>query len=396
MSLEPLNVDYLRGRKVCATGRLFTLTHAELSKLVVACGGEFIQTPTRSGFILIVGEGGWPSDRQDGSVNQTFDKARRLKAYGYNITIIAEDEFLEELGLQSSAGSIRGPHTIGDLSRILHISPVRIRRWLRTGLIQPISTVHQIPYFDFHQVSFIKCLHELIENGASTSDIQLGLDQVRELLPHGESLESLWANIERDGRVLIRLRDRLIDHTGQRYLDFEASGEGNPTLFAEQVEFGIHDLCDEALALEEDGKIEEAAAVYRRAIELKSDNATLRFDLGNVLFQLRRLDESREEFAVAVSIDSEFAMAWHNLGCVHAEMGEWEEAESALCTALSLVPTYADSHVTLAEVYRKQGRHVEAARHQRAYQQFSHKERLLASRTQLLRVVDDVDELGVS
>ena len=145
--------------------------------------------------------------------------------------------------------------------------------------------------------------------------------------------------------------------------------------------------------MEDEERFEEAASVYRRALELKPENAILRFDLGNTLFQLGRVEESRREFREAVRYDSDFAMAWHNLGSVNAALGEWSEAENALCTALSLVPTFADSHLTLSEVLRNLGRHAEATRHERAYREFSQQERLLASREQLLRIVgDEVDD----
>ena len=43
----PLNCDYLKDQKVCVTGRLVSLTHAELAELVRSCGGTFIRTPKR-------------------------------------------------------------------------------------------------------------------------------------------------------------------------------------------------------------------------------------------------------------------------------------------------------------------------------------------------------------
>jgi tetratricopeptide (TPR) repeat protein len=390
--IECLNLEYLQGRKVCATGRLVAMTHGELARLVSACGGTFIPTPRKCGFLLVVGDGGWPKDDLDDTANQVFRRARRLKACGYNIELTSEEDFLDRLGLSQSAGAIRGPHTIGDLSKMLEISSVRLRRWLRAGLIHPTSTQFQIPYFDFHQVAFIKHLHESIEQGASTAGLRRGLEQCREFLPHGDSLYTQWTNIERDGRVLLRLRDRLIDQTGQRYLDFDALSDEESTVFATSLEAGFHDLCDEALALEEEGHLEEATVIYRRALELKPDNATLHYDLGNVLFQLGQTEASLANFSLAVDADPEFAMAWHNLGSVHAQQGDWKQAEAALREALSLLPTYADSHFTLAAVLRKLGRPIEAGRHDSAYHEFSQANSPLATRAQLLRVVHGDEE----
>lgn len=381
-----LNAAYVKDRKVCATGRLVSMTHDELAKLVRGCGGDFLRSPRRSSFILVVGDGGWPSER-DGSLNQVFDRARRLKAYGYSIDFIAEEDFLERLGLRQSAGAIRGRHTLSDLSRLLGISSVRLRCWMRAGLISPVVTQFQLPFFDFHQVAFVKQLQELLEQGASLANIRRGIEQVQDLLPHGDSLSTLFANIERDGRVLIRQRDHLVDHTGQKYFDFEATGDNDPTLFASAVQSGFHDLCDEALALEDEGRLDEAAETYERALELEPDHPTLHYDLGNVLFQLGQSEASIGRFREALRFDPEFAMAWHNLGCVYAHLSAWDHAEPSLRRALELVPTYADSHFTLAEVLRRQGKRGEAEKHQLASVELSSAECLVSTRQSLLRVV---------
>ena len=383
---EDLNADLLRGQKVCVTGRLVSMTHADLAKVVRGCGGTFLQNPKRFGFTLVVGDNGWPTDT-GGSISTVFDRTRKLKACGYPIQIISEDDFLERLGLGQCADTIRGLHTFSDLNRILDISIVRLRRWMRVGLIQPVETQFQIPFFDFRQVAFVKQLHELIEDGASLSNIRKSVEQAKNLLPQGESLLEQLTWVELDGRVLFRLRDELVDQTGQAYFDFEASSNNDATIFAKEVQGGIHDLCDEALTLEENGELEEAAQVYRRALQLTPDHPTLHYDLGNVLFRLQQTSESLDHFREAVRQDADFAMAWHNLGSVYAHLGAWGEAESPLRRALDLVPNYADSHFTLAEVLRQLGRPAEAVRHQSAYQKLSKADCLRTAREELFRVV---------
>lgn len=240
------SVDYLKDRKVCVTGRLVSMTHADLANAVRTYGGTFLQNSRRCGFILVVGDNGWPSDSH-GSINAVFDRARQLKASGYPIEFISEDEFLERLGLAQYSDAIRGRHTLSDLSCLLDISTVRLRRWMRVGLIQPVETQFQIPFFDFRQVAFIKQLHDLVEDGASLSNIRKSVEQAKSLLPQGQSLFEQLSTIELDGRVLLRLRDELIDQTGQSYFDFESGDADDATIFAKQVQAGLHDLCDEAL-----------------------------------------------------------------------------------------------------------------------------------------------------
>ena len=388
---ESINAAYLTSRKVCATGRLVSMTQGELQRIVQECGGEYLPRPRRTGFILVVGDDGWPSEA-DGSMSQVFQRARRLKLYGYPIEFTTEEAFLENLGFFRSASAIRGPHTLGDLSRILSVPTVRLRKWLRLGLIRAEATCYQIPYFSFHQVSFIKQLVSALERGASLAAIRHGIEQSKELLPHGQSLCELCSAIQQDGRIVMRQSDQLLDHSGQRYFDFESPVESEP-VFAEAVRVGIHDLCDEALAKEEAGELESAAETYQRALQLDPRHPTLLFDLGNVLFQLGRIQDSIANFQVALECDPEFAMAWHNLGSVYGQQGNFEEAASALRRAVELVPTYADSHFLLAEVLRNMGRSSEARQHEAAYQEHSRIDCLLASREHSLRVFGaDEDE----
>jgi tetratricopeptide (TPR) repeat protein len=262
-----------------------------------------------------------------------------------------------------------------------------LRRWLGVGLIQPVAIRCSLAYFDFHQIAFIKQLQGLLEGGTSLAQIRRGIEQTRSLLPPGASIDGLVANLERDGRVLLRLRERLVDQMGQQYFEFEPANGGASTVFVDAMQHAIHDLCDDALALEEAGSLDEASQTYERALQLQPDHPTLHFDLGNVLFQLGRHDEALAAFRHATRLDTEFAMAWHNLGSVHAQQRAWDEAEAALRRALELVPTYADSHFTLAQVLRIQGRQQDAATHERAYHVHSKAECLLATRQSHLRVV---------
>src|SRR5687768_2725124 len=177
-----LNHDYLRQRKVCVTGRLFSMTHAELAELTQALGGTFLRYPTRSSFLLLIGDDGWPAEN-DGSPSQILDRAQKLRAYGYRIDFVTEEEFLEEVGLTEPAGAIRGQHTISDLARMLNVTSVRLRHWLRIGLIQPVQSTNRLAYFDFHQVAFAKRLCELLDGGASLGAIRDGIERVRSWFP---------------------------------------------------------------------------------------------------------------------------------------------------------------------------------------------------------------------
>ena len=393
---EHLDPTAIRGRKVCVSGRLVLMNHAEMAELVAVCGGTYVRYPTRSSLLIVSGAAGWPEDHHQPAPTRVVKRACELKALGYAIEFASEDDFLEKLGLHDSADEIRGRHTIKDLSRILGVPGARIRRWIRAGLIEPVASTHPLVCFDFHQVAAAKHLAELVSSGTSLTKIGRGMEQAAELFcAAGEhSCLEFLARIEADGRFLIRVRDQLMDHLGQSYFDFEDTGcatvPGGPGL--ESGAEKTDSLFDTALSLEEAGRLAEAVGAYELAIEYAPRDAVLHFNLGNVLCELEQKVASAASYERAVQNDPHFAEAWNNLGNVCADLGRTDEALRALRQAVQLVPSYADAHYNLAEVLESASQTVASAQHRAAHRRFSTANRLLAGRKHVLRLITEAGE----
>ena len=71
--------NFLKSRKVCVTGQLATMTHAELAALVESAGGTFLPGPRRTGFVLVVGSSG---DVDKGCPTRSLRRANRLRTCG--------------------------------------------------------------------------------------------------------------------------------------------------------------------------------------------------------------------------------------------------------------------------------------------------------------------------
>lgn len=363
-----LNRDLLLGRRVCATGRLYSMTHSQLAELVRDCGGVYARWPARGDNLIVIGDDGWPAEH-NGSPGRVFDRALELRQQGHAVEFAAEADFLEQLGLTEPAGALRGRHTICDLARILDVSPSRIRRWMRVGLVEPIESVHRLAYFDFHQVAFARRLCELLEGGTTLAAIREGLEQARAWLPTTHLPLPHLARLEHDGRILLRLNDALLDVRGQRYFDFDSTTLLNSSMLvvpqpASNLEAAWH--FDQGVNLEDAGQFDEAAAAYGRAAALEPRDPVLQFNWGNVLFELGRQGEATERFRAAVALDPDYAEAWNNLGNALAAEGELAQAADALRRAVQLVPGYGDAHYNLARVLDRQGKQAEAASHRRS------------------------------
>jgi superkiller protein 3 len=113
-----------------------------------------------------------------------------------------------------------------------------------------------------------------------------------------------------------------------------------------------------ALALVELGRLEDAAAHYKRSLELEP-KAEIYSDLGFVMAQLGQPDEARADYQKALELDPNCASAHFNLAVMFAQAGAFGEAEAQFRLALAGKST-AETHNGLGYVLARQGRADEA------------------------------------
>ena len=69
-----------------------------------------------------------------------------------------------------------------------------------------------------------------------------------------------------------------------------------------------------AMCCSDQGKLDEAIACYRRALELKPDYAVAHNNLGNALKDQGKLDEAAACYRRALELKPDYAAAHNNLG----------------------------------------------------------------------------------
>lgn len=238
----------------------------------------------------------------------------------------------------SNSAAICRHYTISDLSRILRVTPWRIRRWVKLGLLTPLEWAERLQTFDFHQASLAKRLCELLAQGATLAAVRRQLEQLARWLPEDNAPLARLARLE-PTRLLVRMDERLLDGVGQLHFDF---GDDANTMLAAafDVQDDLDELFETALAQEDAGELAVAAETYRRALALDPVEPVLHFNLGNVLYGLGQLSESRASLQQAVQLDPRYAEAWNNLGNVLAELGRIEEGLRSFRQSLLLAPGY--------------------------------------------------------
>jgi tetratricopeptide (TPR) repeat protein len=131
-----------------------------------------------------------------------------------------------------------------------------------------------------------------------------------------------------------------------------------------------------ALLREQQGDLDGALELYRRAVEVDATDFRALFNMAVIY-----IDEKGDHVAGvralrrAIRLDPELARAHIYLGrslVFLADPADYPEAERALLRGLELDPTGAllpMAHLALAELYRRTGRPAEAQRHQRLGEQ---------------------------
>jgi predicted O-linked N-acetylglucosamine transferase (SPINDLY family) len=102
-----------------------------------------------------------------------------------------------------------------------------------------------------------------------------------------------------------------------------------------------------ANALQAQGKLDEAEAIYRHALGTAPQTERIWSNLGTLLQRRNRLAEAEQAYRHAIDIDPLQPQPLNNLGTILRTLGRNEEAEKAYRRALAIRPTYAEAQFNL-------------------------------------------------
>ena len=113
-------------------------------------------------------------------------------------------------------------------------------------------------------------------------------------------------------------------------------------------------------ALKDQGKLDEAVACFRRALALKPNYAKAHSNLGVALKDQEKLDEAVASFRRALELNPNYAEAQSNLGVALRRQGNPDAALACYRRALELKPDYAEAHNNVGNALKEQGKLDEA------------------------------------
>ena len=354
----------LHGQVVVFTGKLSSLGRRDARALVARLGGATADDVNAKTTMVVIGAEGFGTSGEspDSSAREKSNKLKRAEELNAEraaqITILSEDEFCRLAGLPAPEALKRQYHAMRDLmARYRSLREDHLRYLVKYGVIRPVLKTNADTFFAFPDLSPIKQANDELARGASFRSV------VRTLLA------------SREGQLTFDFR---LDAAPARII---ALSERKPRPSAEPPAPGV-DARNTALAEEyfraasvlDDGdeiKLSDAAAAYRKALELDPSLVAALINLANIHYSRDELAEAQALYERAISLESDFFEAHFNLGNIYHDLGRFTEAQACYREALRLNPYYADTHFYLAVTCEKTGASQEARPHWRAYQQLA-------------------------
>jgi len=230
-----------------------------------------------------------------------------------------------------------------------------MQKW---GLIRPARGQSGEESYSFADVAVVRQADDALAEGASFRAV------LRHLLASRAGQLTLDFRIEAQPAKVLQLRRREMPPLAA-LMDPVLSA---PASSAEQ-HFVAASLIDDG----DPANFDEAAAAYRRALEVDPYLVPALINLANVHYARDEIAEAQALYERAIALEPDVFEAHFNLGNIFHDLGLYGEAQTCYRDALKLNPTYADAHFYLAVTLEKDGQSRDARAHWRAYQQLAPK-----------------------
>ncbi|WP_044247545.1 tetratricopeptide repeat protein [Chondromyces apiculatus] len=258
--------------------------------------------------------------------------------------------------------------TTSEVAKLLGVSAGRLRTLDRAGIVAPSGRRKGRRAYTFSDLIALRAARDLLGRRVRLRDVARAIENIVTALPRvTRPLNEL--RIVSDGQaVVVRSAAGSFEPlTGQMVLDFEVNELRDDVVrvLRPRVEKDrsrtAYDLYMRASQLDEDPEtMDDAEALYRRALEIDPWLAIATTNLGNICF--RRGDEAQAEvlYRKALQMDPEQPEAQYNLGYVMLDRGQAPEAIAFFKGAIESDPRFADAYYNLAMAYEQVGESAKA------------------------------------
>ncbi len=344
----------LAGQHVVFTGKLSLLGRKDARQLVSRLGGVAADDVTARTTLVVVGAEGF------GAV--ASDKSNKLKrAEELHVRVVTEEEFCGMAGVPTPGLLKQQYHALRDLlARYRSLREDHVRYLVKCGVLRPVLRTNADTFFAFPDLAIVKQASEGLSQGASFRTIVRGF------------MASRQGQLELDFRLdaaparIITLRRRGADRQSGKSAADPSQVAAADTARAEKLFLAASRMDDG-----DESAMDEAAATYRKALELDPYMVAALINLANIHYSRDELVEAQALYERAIGLEPDFFEAHFNLGNIYHDLSRFPEAQACYREALRLNSLYADAHFYLAVTFEKMGLSQEARPHWRSYKQLA-------------------------
>ena len=222
------------------------------------------------------------------------------------------------------------PYGVRDVEKLLRLPRSTIRSLIEAGFVSPARGPRNSWRFSFQDLIVLRTAEALAAANVPRRRITRSVRELRRHLPDSMPLSGLAISAVGNRVVVREGASRWQAESGQYLLAFE----GDPVTGALKViapeaaptEESVEDRIDQGYDLHEAGRLKEAEAAYRKALETHGPDALLLYNLGVLLEDMKRKSEAIEAYQAALHVDPLMADGHYNLALLCEELGKAQEA----------------------------------------------------------------------
>ena len=357
-SSDRSDVKPLAGQLVVFTGKLSSLGRRDARALVARLGGATSDDVNAKTTVLVVGAEGFGLARDGSHKLARAEGLNTLAGAAPPIRILTEEAFCRLAGVPTPDALKRQYHALRDLlARYRALREDHVRYLVKCGVLRPVLRTNADTFFAFPDLSIIKQANDGLDEGAAFRAI------VRTLMASRVGQLEFDFRLDAAPARIITLRRPVAP----------APPQPNAAPVAAADTAGAEEYFRAASALDDgdDSTQEDAAAAYRKSLELDPYLVAALINLANIHYSRDELVEAQALYERAIGLEPDFFEAHFNLGNIYHDLGRFTEAQACYRESLRLNPSYADGHFYLAVTCEKIGLSQEARPHWRAYQQLA-------------------------
>ncbi|HEX8784313.1 MAG TPA: tetratricopeptide repeat protein [Steroidobacteraceae bacterium] len=262
-------------------------------------------------------------------------------------------------------------YSMRDVERVLRLSPDTTRSLIKAGFVKPARGARGEYRFSFQDLIVLRTARALIDAKIPVRRIRRSLESLRRGLPESVPLSGLSISAVGD-HVVVRDGEtqRQVD-SGQYLLGLDVNVENGVLRVVEHREPAppataatrtSGDWFAQALTLESTDP-EAALTAWRHAVDEDAGNAAAWTNLGRLLHEQGRKEQAAEVYRRALAKVGPDPLLLFNQGVLLEDLGNPAAALAAYQSALAEDPDLADCHYNLARLYESLGQQQRAIRH---------------------------------